>query len=382
MRRDVFDDDQFAFASVVRDFLNSTVTDDFALWEAAGRIPREIYQYAGDKGITGVQAPKEYGGSGESATFKFNAAMLEEMARSRCILTGLVLHMNVVMPYFLKYATDDQRQRWFPGLASGNLMTAIAMTEPNTGSDLGGIRTRARRSGADYILSGAKTFITGGHNAHLVIVVARTEDSADRRAGLSLIVVEEDMPGFDRGRNLEKMGVKSADTAELFFDEIRVPAGNLLGEPGAAFAYLSANLPQERLNIALQSTAQAESVIEDTIRYVQDRTVFQQRLSSFQNTKFVLADCATEAAAARVLCDKALNELDAGELSKSDAAMVKLFCTEVQGRVVDKCLQLYGGYGYMLEYPVARQYTDARVSRIYGGTSEVMKLIIAHGLGL
>jgi acyl-CoA dehydrogenase len=382
LRRNIYSPDQHDFADVVRTFLEKSVAQHYADWERAGIVPREVYRQAGQAGIAGIQVPPEYGGSGRDSTFKFNAAMIEEMGRAQLGLTGLILHMNVLMPYFLRYTSQRQRARWLPGMAEGSLMTALAMTEPVAGSDLAGIRTTAERDGSGYVLNGAKTFITGGHNASVVIVVARTSRSDDRRAGLSLVVVEEGMPGFSRGRKLEKIGVRQADTSELFFSDVPVPATNLLGEEGAAFHYLTANLPQERLNIALQSVASAKAALATTIKYVQDRMAFGQKVSSFQNTKFVLAECVTELDAAQTFCDRALEELDAGELTAADAAKVKLFCTEMQGRVIDKCLQLHGGYGYMMEYPIARQYLDARVTRIFGGTNEVMKIIIAKSLGL
>lgn len=382
MRRDLFSEDHRQFGELVRRFLGSLVVPYFGEWERAGIVPRELYREAGKLEIVGVQVPEQYGGGGMGDTFRFNTAMLEEMGRLQTTLTGLVLHMNVVMPYFLHYATTDQKARWLPGMAMGELMTAIAMTEPGTGSDLAGIRTRAARRGSDYVLSGAKTFITGGHNAGLVVVVARTAESDVRHGGLSLLVVEEAMRGFSRGRNLEKLGVKAADTAELFFDEVRVPRDNLLGDEGAAFGYLTSNLAQERLNIAIQSVASARAAIMASCDYVSNRRAFGQKISEFQNTKFTLAECSTELEVAQLVVDRGVDDLDAGLLSLADAARIKLFCTEMQGRVIDKCLQLYGGYGYMLEYPIAKQYADARVTRIYGGTSEVMKSIIAKSMGL
>jgi alkylation response protein AidB-like acyl-CoA dehydrogenase len=267
-------------------------------------------------------------------------------------------------------------------MASGELMTAIAMTEPGTGSDLAGIATRAERDGDDYVISGAKTFITGGRNAGLVLVVARTSSSSesDRRSGLSIFGVETDTPGFSVGRTLDKIGVKAQDTTELNFDGVVVPRDNLLGEEGAAFEYLAHNLAQERLAIALAARASAGAALEVTLDYVTSRHVFGKPVSSFQNTKFVLAECATDIEVGQVLCDRAVEELDAGALTAVDAAKIKLFCTEMQSRVVDKCLQLHGGYGYMSEYPISRLYTDARVTRIYGGTSEVLKTLISKSL--
>jgi acyl-CoA dehydrogenase len=304
--------------------------------------------------------------------------------------------LDVWLPYFLDYCTAEQRERWFPGMAAGELLTAMAMTEPGTGSDLAGIKTRAVRDGDHYVLSGAKTFITGGYLADLVIVVARTSASPNpgddprtpdvppenRREGLTLLVVEDGMPGFAKGRKLDKIGLKVQDTAELSFSDVRVPAANRLGEEGKAFGYLGHNLPQERLTIAVGSVAQSRAAVTAATEYAKTRLVFGKELSTFQNTKFELAACHTEVEAAQALLDKALRELVNGELSPADAAMVKLFTSEMQARVVDRCLQIFGGYGYITEYPIARLYADARVTRIYGGTSEVMKVIISKSMGL
>jgi acyl-CoA dehydrogenase len=290
--------------------------------------------------------------------------------------------LEVILPYFLNYCDDEQRGRWFPGLAAGELLTAIAMTEPGTGSDLAGMRTRAVRDGDHYVLNGAKTFITGGALADLVIVVARTSDEEDRRAGLTLLVVEDGMPGFAKGRKLDKIGLKVQDTAELSFTDVRVPAANRLGEEGAAFGYLGHNLAQERMTVAVGAVAQARAALDATIDYVKSRTVFGKSLAGFQNTKFELAAVAAEVEAGQALLDRAIVAHVAGELDSAGAAKTKLFCTEMQGRVIDRCLQLFGGYGYITEYPIARLYADARVTRIYAGTSEVMKSIISKSLGL
>ncbi|MFE4757101.1 acyl-CoA dehydrogenase family protein [Streptomyces mirabilis] len=310
----------------------------------------------------------------------------EEEARALVTLGTVRTQLDVVLPYFLAYADEDQRERWFPGLAAGRFLTAVAMTEPGTGSDLAGIRTTAVRDGDTYVLNGAKTFITGGLLADLVIVVARTStDPDDRRAGLTLLVVEDGMPGFTRGRVLDKMGVKVQDTVELSFDEVRVPVANRLGEEGAAFGHLGHlghNLPQERMTVAVGSVAQARAALETTPAYLKERQVFGTPVASFQNTKFELTAVAAEIEAAQTMLDRAVRELVDGELSGADAAKVKLFCTEMQARAVDRCLQLFGGYGYILEYPIARLYADAHITRIYAGTSEVMKVIIAKSLGL
>ncbi|GAA4883243.1 acyl-CoA dehydrogenase family protein [Saccharopolyspora cebuensis] len=381
MRSTAYTTEHDAFREVVRDFLAKEVVPQFPEWERRGVVPRELFIKAGALGIPGLQVPEEYGGGG-STSFKFNAVVAEEAARAGVGIGGLSVHMNVVVPYFTSLCDADQRRRWLPGLAGGELMSAIAMTEPGTGSDLAGMATTATRDGDHYVLDGAKTFITGGINADLVVVVARTGAGQDRRDGLSLLVVERGMDGFTRGRNLDKLGLKAQDTAELFFDSVRVPAANLLGEEGAAFRYLTGNLPQERLGIAVAAQAAAESALRQTLDYVRERTVFGNPVSSFQNTKFELAGCEIEIEAGRAVLDKALDEHDAGTLSGADAAKVKVYCTELQSRVIDRCLQLHGGYGFMLEYPIARMYADARVTRIFGGTTEVLKTIVAKSLGL
>ncbi|MEU1168223.1 acyl-CoA dehydrogenase family protein [Streptomyces sp. NPDC005921] len=382
MRRTLFEQDHQDFRLLVRDFIAREVLPVYEDWRRAGLVPRDLFTSMGKLGILGTAIPEEYGGGGQD-DYRFNVVIQEECARAGVTLGGLRTHLDVVVPYFTGLADAGQRTRWLPGLASGDLYTAIAMSEPGTGSDLAGIATRAVRDGDHWVLDGAKTFITGGHHADLVIVVARTgADPADRRAGLSLLVVEKGMPGFTVGRKLEKIGLTVQDTVELAFDAVRVPAANLLGEEGAAFAHLGRNLAQERLAIAVGAVAQTRAAIDLTVGYVRDREIFGKALSSFQNTKFELAAMATEAEAAQTLLDAAITALVSGELSPADAAKTKLFCTETQGRVVDRCLQLHGGYGYILESPIARLYTDARVTRIYGGTSEVLKTIISKSLGL
>ncbi|MEU0538579.1 acyl-CoA dehydrogenase family protein [Nocardia sp. NPDC005978] len=382
MRRDLFTSEHDEFRLLVRDFVKQKIVPDYADWERAGLMPREIFGAMGDLGMLGIALPQEYGGAG-LRDYRFNMVLQEEAARALVTLGTVRTQLDVILPYFLEYADAAQRERWFPGLAAGRLLTAIAMTEPGTGSDLAGMRTRAVRDGDDYILNGAKTFITGGLHADLIIVVARTAtDPENRRAGLTLLVVEDGMAGFTRGRMLEKLGCKVQDTMELNFDNVRVPQANRLGEDGAAFGYLGRNLPQERITVAVGSVAQAGAAIAATVDYVKQRKAFGTPVSSFQNTKFELAAMSAEVEAAQAMVDRAVSELVEGRLSGADAARVKLFCTEVQGRVVDRCLQLFGGYGYMLEYPIARLYADARVARIYAGTSEVMKLIVARELGL
>lgn len=382
MQRNVFTEDHEAFRELARDFVEKEVVPAYPSWEKAGRMPRDVFKQMGELGMLGMAIPEEYGGAGID-DYRYNVVLQEEAARALVTLSTVRTQLEVILPYFLRYANEEQRGRWFPGLAAGTLLTAVAMTEPGTGSDLAGMRTTAVRDGDHFVLNGAKTFITGGIQADLVIVVARTSTDPDnRRKGLTLLVVEDGMPGFERGRELEKMGCKVQDTAELSFADVRVPAGNVLGEVDEAFGYLGHNLPQERLTVAVGSVAQARSAIAAAIGYTKDRKAFGTPVASFQNTKFELAACSTEVEAAQAMVDRAVALHVDGELSAPDAARVKLFCTEMQARVIDRCLQLFGGYGYMMEYPIARLYTDARVARIYAGTSEVMKVIIAKDLGL
>lgn len=363
-------------------FLEREVMPKFPEWEKAGIVPREVFRRLGDIGVMGMNMPVEYGGGGQS-DYTYNVVLQEETARRSVTLGPLRTHLDVILPYFRTYASDEQKSRWFPGIVSGDLMTAIALTEPDTGSDLAGVRSSATRDGNEYVLNGSKTFITGGHLADLVIVLARTaRNPENRRDGLTLVVVEDGMPGFSRGRLLEKLGLKAQDTAELSFTDVRVPVANRLGEEGVAFSYLAHNLPQERVAIAVGAVAQSRAALNMTVEYVCQRTVFGKPVSHFQNTKFELATVAADVEAAEAMLDRAIVELVDDHLDPVDAAKVKLFCTELQGRIIDRCLQLFGGYGYMTEYPIARLYADARVSRIYAGTSEVMKSIISKSLNL
>ena len=382
MRGRTSNDEQEAFRRSVRAFLTERVLPHVAEWEVAKSVPKSLYAEFGRLGVTGIRIPQEFGGAGEKS-FIYNVILAEEVMHAGAVSGALQLHLNVVLPYFLDLATPEQQSRWFPAFVSGESVTAIAMTEPGTGSDLAGISASAVLDGDAYVLDGAKTFITGGMNADLVVVVARTSRSeTDRRAGLTLLVVEEGMTGFSRGRNLDKLGMKSQDTSELFFDNVQVPVANRLGAEGNAFAYLTANLPQERMSIAISAQASSERAIDLTLDYTRERKAFGTPIASFQNTKFVLAGLSAKVEAGRHMVDRAIEELDARSLTVADAARVKLFTTEVQAEVMDACLQLHGGYGYMLEYPISRMYADARVSRIYGGSSEIMKVIIAKDLGL
>lgn len=374
---DIYDETHNLFRESFASFVAAEMTPKFEQWEADGITDRQIYTEAGKHGFTGMAIPEQYGGGGVD-DFRFNAIMGEELAAAGLSGAGLglTLHNDIVTPYFLEYCNDEQAARWLPGIASGELITAVAMTEPGTGSDLAGIATTAVRDGDEYVLNGAKTFITNGINSDLVVVVCRTDPDAGR-AGMSLLVVERGMDGFERGRNLDKVGQHSADTAELFFSDVRVPVTNLLGEEGKAMQYLSFNLAQERLSIAVYGCAAAKAALGWTVDYVKERTAFGQPIASFQNTKFVLAEVATEVEVTQSFIDDCVMKHLDGELTSAGAAMAKMWASELQGRSIDRCLQLFGGYGYTTEYPIGRAFADARVTRIYGGTSEIMKTIIA-----
>ncbi len=385
MRRTVYNEDHEAFRSTIRDFIAKEVVPVYESWETEGHPPRSFYNKLGELGVFGIEVPEEFGGAGESG-FKYQAVVTEETARAGVSFGSAGVHTGLVLPYIMEYANEEQKQRWLPGFVSGDIMTAIAMTEPGAGSDLAGITTTAKLSedGTHYVLNGAKTFITGGVLADLVLVVARTSpyDPANRRAGLSILCVDTKSEGYSVGRKLQKIGLRTSDTAELAFSDVRVPAADLLGEEGKAFSYLTHNLVQERLAIAVGAYAASAAAVRFAVQYVKDRKVFGQAVSEFQNTKFTLADCQSQVTAQQAFVDQALELYQNGELTVADAAEAKLFCTESASVVIDKCLQLHGGYGYILEYPIARLYTDNRVFRIYGGTSEVMKTIIAKSLGL
>ncbi|HLH13599.1 MAG TPA: acyl-CoA dehydrogenase family protein [Solirubrobacteraceae bacterium] len=391
MRRDLFEDVHEDFRASFRTFLQREVLGEhrrYGEWERAGQIPREVFAAAGRGGFLGMAVPESHGGAGAD-DFRLNLVIGEETQRAGVgsLGLGLTLQNDICLPYFLRYCTDEQRERWLPGIASGELVTAIAMTEPGIGSDLASMTTRALRTpsadaGEDhYVLDGAKTFITNGINADLVIVAAKT-DPSERHRGISLLVVERGMQGFERSRKLEKIGQHAQDTAELSFASVRVPAGNLLGEEGAGFTYLVSNLPQERLSIAASAVAAAEAALAWTLEYVRERHAFGQPIGSFQASRFTLAEIHGEVLVARTFVDRCTLALNAGELTAEDAATAKWWCTDLQGRAVDRCLQLFGGYGYMREYPIARAYADARVTRIYGGANEIMKEIVGRSLGL
>jgi len=381
MQRKHYDAEHTAFADAVRTFLDKEVVPHFLDWERDGLTPREMFTAAGRGGFLGMAIPEQYGGGGVD-DYRFNQVIGEQVSYAGVTGTGLgiTLHNDICLPYFLAYCTEEQKQRWLPGIASGELITAIAMTEPGAGSDLSGIRTSAVLDGDHYVVNGAKTFITNGINADLVITAVRT--SEDRHRGLTLLVLERGMPGFERGRNLAKVGLHSQDTAELSFTDVRVPVANRFGDEGQGFYQLVANLPQERMSIAIAGISAARAAFDQTVAYVRERRAFGKSIGSLQNTRFVLAEISTEIDVAQAFVDQCVDALNDRELTVEDAAKAKWWCTELQGRVIDRCVQLHGGYGYMLEYPIARAYVDARVTRIYGGATEIMKEIIGRSLSL
>jgi alkylation response protein AidB-like acyl-CoA dehydrogenase len=388
MKRTLFEDVHEDFRASFRTFLEREVLGEegrYGEWERDGIVPREVFALAGRGGFLGMSVPERYGGAG-AEDFRFNLVIGEETQRAGVggFGLGVTLHNDICLPYFLTYCNEEQRERWLGGIASGELITALAMTEPGIGSDLANMSTRARRHEDHYVVDGTKTFITNGINADLIITAVKTGVGGhqDRHRGISLLVIERGMEGFERGRNLEKIGQHSQDTAELSFADVHVPVENLLGEEGEGFRYLVSNLPQERLSIAASAVAAAEAAIGWTLEYVRERQAFGQPIGSFQSSRFTLAEARTETEIARVFVDRCVQALDAGELSAEDAAMAKWWCTDLQGRVIDRCLQLHGGYGYMTEYPIARAYADARVTRIYGGANEIMKEIVGRSMGL
>ncbi|MEA2211089.1 MAG: hypothetical protein QOF83_1037 [Solirubrobacteraceae bacterium] len=382
MRRALFGPEHVDYRESVARFVAEEITPHHQEWEEEGIVPRALFAKAASKGMLAMQVPERYGGAGVD-DFRFNQIVGEEVSVAGDAGSGLgiTLHNDICLPYFLDQANPDQKERWLPGIADGSLITAVAMSEPEMGSDLAGLRTTAIRDGNEYVVNGSKTFITNGINADLIIAAVKT-DPAQRHKGISLLILERWMEGLQRGRNLDKVGMHAQDTAELFFEDMRVPVENRLGEEGEGFRYMTANLAQERLSIAIAGVAAARGALRVTVEYVKERRAFGQPVGSFQNSRFALAEMATEIELATVFCDQAVLALNAGELSAQDAAMAKWWSTELQGRVIDRCVQLHGGYGYMLEYPIARAFVDARVTRIYGGTTEIMKEIIGRSLGV
>ncbi|MFF8774248.1 acyl-CoA dehydrogenase family protein [Kitasatospora sp. NPDC015120] len=378
MQRDLFTDEHEDFRATVRSFLAKEVLPYYDRWEKAGIVDREAWLAAGRQGLLGLAVPEEYGGGG-TADFRYAAVLAEEFARAGASGLALGLHNDIIGPYLTSLATEEQKRRWLPGFCTGELITAIAMTEPGTGSDLQGIRTRAVDRGDHFLLNGAKTFISNGILADLVVVVARTTPEGGAH-GLGLLVVERGTPGFERGRNLDKIGQKAQDTAELFFHDVRVPKENLLGELDQGFLYLMRNLAQERLTIAASAIAGAEHLVELTTAHVKQREAFGRPLAKLQHVRFEIAELATECAVTRTFVDRCITEHNRYALTPADASMAKWWATELQKRTADRCLQLHGGYGYMAEYPVARAFTDGRIQTIYGGTTEIMKEIVGRSL--
>ena len=382
MRRTLWETEHDDFRAAVRQFTEKEIVPHCPQWAEAGIVPRELFTTAGAAGLLSTAIPEEYGGGGVP-DFRFNLILSEETARAGAAAPGLgiTLHTDICTPYFLHLTSEEQKRRWLPGIASGELITAVAMTEPGIGSDLASMSTTARRDGGHYVVNGSKTFISNGINADLVITAVKT-DPAQRHTGMSLLVIERGTEGFERGRNLDKMGQHAQDTAELFFHDARVPVANLLGAEGEGFRQLTGNLPQERLSLAGYGVAAARAALDWTLEYVQNRAAFGRTVGNFQNTRFRLAELATEVDVAQAFLDQCVLAHNDGELSAADAAKAKWWCTELQGRAVDLGVQLHGGYGYMAEYPIAQAWADARITRIYGGTTEIMKEIVSRDLGL
>ncbi|MCK9930501.1 acyl-CoA dehydrogenase family protein [Frankia sp. Mgl5] len=380
-RRPLYDDEHEQFRATVRAFVDKFAKPNAERWSAEGKVDRWLFEEAANAGVLGFAIPEEYGGGG-TRDFRFNAIVAEELGRNPVSdgMAGVGLSNDIVIPYFTDLADDEQKARWLPGIARGELVVAVAMTEPGTGSDLAGIRTSAVRDGDHYVVNGSKVFISNGQNADLVVTAVRTGE--DPHKGLSLLVIEADTAGFGRGRNLEKIGLHAQDTSELFFDDVRVPAANLLGPEGSGFTGLMRNLPQERLSIAAGAIASTEGVLERTLAYVTERRAFGKPIGSFQNTRFQLAEMVTAARVSRIYIDDLISRHSQGEVTAAEAAAAKFWTTEQLVDIVGRCLQLHGGYGYMLEYRIAQDYLDSRITTIYGGTTEIMKEIVGRDLGL
>ncbi|MEY2872813.1 MAG: hypothetical protein RLZZ373_184 [Pseudomonadota bacterium] len=373
--RTVFRDDHEQFREQARRFVEREIAPHLHDWEHAGIVPRDLWRRAGEAGLLCSTVPEEYGGAG--GDFGHSAVMIEELARVNATAVGFTTHSEICAPYLVAYGSEAQKQRWLPKMVSGELIAVIAMSEPGVGSDLRSMRTSARRDGDDYLINGQKTFITNGGNADLMVTATKLDPLAKE---LTLVCVEADRPGFSKGRLLEKIGLKGQDTSELFFDNVRVPVDNRLGEENQGFRYLTHQLAWERTIIGLRAAASIESLLEETIQYTRDRKVFGKTVFDFQNTKFKLAECKAQATMLRVFVDDCLAKAMRGELTPEVGAMCKLLGSEMQGKVLDELLQLHGGYGFMSEYRISRAWVDARVARIYGGTSEIMKEIISRSL--
>jgi long-chain-acyl-CoA dehydrogenase len=380
MERRLFEQEHRIFQTSFRRFVDREITPFHPQWEKDRIVPREVWLKAGASGFLCIQAPEEYGGAG-SDDFRYNAIVMEELARAGAYGPAFALHTDIILPYILTLANEEQKRRWLPGMVSGEIISAIAMTEPGCGSDLAAIRTSARLDGDSYVVNGSKIFISNGILNDLAVVVVRTSEEERGYAGISLLVVERGMEGYERGKQLDKMGLHAQDTTELFFRDVRVPKANLLGEENRGFIYLMQNLPQERLSVAIGAVAHAEGIFEQTVEYCKGRKAFGRSISSFQATRFKLAEMKTELELGRVFIDRCIEEHNRKALSAEEACMAKWWCTDLQNRIIDNCVQLHGGYGYMMEYPVARAYVDARISSIYAGTNEIMKELIGRTLG-
>ncbi|MDP6709281.1 MAG: acyl-CoA dehydrogenase family protein [Alphaproteobacteria bacterium] len=375
--RAIFDESHEILRESARRFVETEISPHHEQWEKDGQISREAWRKAGALGLLCASIPEEYGGAG--ADKRASIIVMEELARAGATGPGFGLHSEIVAPYILHYGSEEQKRTYLPRMASGEIVGAIAMTEPGTGSDLQGVRTRAEKRGNELVVNGAKTFITNGQLADFVIVVAKTDGEAGAK-GISLVIVEAGTQGFRKGRNLEKIGLKAQDTSELFFDDVHVPATNLLGEEGQGFVYLMQELAWERLQVAVIAVANAEAALEWTIAYTKERQAFGRPIAGFQNTRFTLAELKTQVTVARVFVDRCIELMLADQLDAATGAMAKYWTTDLQCRVIDECLQLHGGYGYMWEFPIARAFADARVQRIYAGTNEIMKEVISRTL--
>jgi len=380
-KRTIFENDHIDYRESFQKFLAAEVLPNYAEWEAAQLVPRELFTKAAEYGFLAMEVPEEYGGSGVD-DWRFNVILAEEAARSGAgdAIGGPLLHTDICVPYLMASSTDDQKQRWLPGVASGERILAVAMTEPGTGSDLAAIKTRAKRDGDDWIVNGGKTFITNGINADLVITAVRTGD--DPHGGLSLFVMEREMDGFERGKQIEKLGQHASDTAELFFNDVYVPDENMLGAEGSGFLQLVSRLVPERLILAVSSLAGAELAFEITLDYIKERKAFGRPIGSFQHSRFVMAELKTELEITRAFLDRTIERYCAGTATVEEAAMAKWWTTELLGKITDAGVQLHGGYGYTTEYPISKAWVDARITRIYAGTNEIMKELIGRGMGL
>jgi long-chain-acyl-CoA dehydrogenase len=380
MHEEILDPEHLMFRDAFRAFVAREIVPHYADWEQVGQVSREVWRKAGAAGYLCIDVPTRYGGGGVS-DFRYNALIIEELARANASSVGFGIHNDMVVPYIRDFGSEKQKERWLPNLANGSWIGAVAMTEPNTGSDLAAITTYAEAVDDGYVLNGQKTFISNGILNDLVVVVARTKPGAGAR-GLSLLVVERGMRGYERGRRLEKVGLRAQDTAELFFRDVHVPATNLLGEENQGFNYLMQKLAQERLAIAVGAVASAAAALSDTVSYCKQRMAFGQPIGSFQHSRFVLAELQTEVELGETFIDRCVLLHNEGRLTPETAAMAKWWATDMQVRLIDRCVQLHGGYGYMLEYPIARAYLDARAQKIYGGTNEIMKEVIGRAMGL